>query len=60
MSNISSKSTYLAIGITLAVLSGIMFFWFAQAASAEERGFHHGEFLDSRHGHDHYYPARGH
>ncbi|MDD5168063.1 MAG: DUF6515 family protein [Syntrophales bacterium] len=26
---------------------------------ADERGSHHHEFRDARHGHDHYYPARG-
>ncbi|HYA12851.1 MAG TPA: DUF6515 family protein [Syntrophales bacterium] len=60
MSYNSNKRPYLVIGIMLALLSGIMVFGLTQVARADERGFHHGEFLDGRHGHNHYYPARGH
>ena len=55
-----NKSRYLVIGLMLAVLSGIMPFGLTQVVHAEERGFGHHEFMDSRHGHDHAYPARGH
>jgi hypothetical protein len=47
------------IGLMLTVLSGIMLFGFAQVASAQPRGSGHRQFTDSRHGHDHAYPARG-
>jgi hypothetical protein len=60
MSYNSNKSQYLVIGLTLAVLSGIMFFGFTQVASAQGRGYHPYEFMDSRHGHNHAYPSRGH
>jgi Family of unknown function (DUF6515) len=59
MSLMGSKSRFLLIGIMLALLSGIMMFAFTKVASAEERGYGHGEFMDSRHGHDRAYPARG-
>jgi len=54
-----SKSRFVMIGLMLAVLSGIIMFGVAPTASAEPRGFGHGEFRDSRHGHDHTYMARG-
>jgi len=60
MSYISNRSRYFVIGLMLAVLSGIMLFGFTQVASAEGRGSGHSEFRDSRHGHDHAYPVRGH
>jgi hypothetical protein len=60
MSYISNRSRYFVIGLMLAVLSGIMLFGLTQVVHAEERGFGHHEFMDSRHGHDHAYPARGH
>lgn len=60
MSLIGGKSRFLVIGLMLAILSGILFFGFAQMASAEGRGFGRGEFMDSRYGHDHAYPVRGH
>lgn len=47
------------IGLMLAVLSGIMLSGLTHVVQAEERGFGHHEFMDSRHGHDHAYPARG-
>jgi len=59
MSFISNKSRFLVIALILAVLSGIIFFGFTQVASAQGRGFGRHEFMDSRHGHDHAYPARG-
>jgi hypothetical protein len=47
------------IGLMLTVLSGVILLGFAQTASAEPRGSGHRQFRDSRHGHDHTYPARG-
>ena len=46
--------------VVLTFLSVIMFFNLLQAIGAEEGGFHHGEFYDSRYGHNQYYPAHGH
>jgi hypothetical protein len=43
----------------LLVFSGIMLFGFTQVAGAEERGSGHHQVMDSRHGHNHAYPARG-
>jgi hypothetical protein len=60
MSCIRNTSRYFTIGLMLAVLSGIMLIGLTQVVYAEERGFGHHEFMDSRHGHDHAYPARGH
>ena len=60
MSCIRNTSRYFTIGLILAVLSGSMLFGLTQMASAEERGVGHHEFMDSHHGHDHAYPARGH
>jgi hypothetical protein len=62
MSYIRNKSWYLVIGLVLAVvLSGIILFTVTQMASAEGHvsGAGHHEVMDSRHGHNHAYPARG-
>lgn len=59
MSCIWNKNRFLMIGLILAVLSGVMLFDFARMSQAAERGFGHREFIDSRHGHNHAYPARG-
>jgi hypothetical protein len=59
MSYTHNKSWYVVIGIVLAVLSGIMLLGLTKAVHAEERNFGHHEFMDSRHGHNHAYPARG-
>ena len=59
MSYLRNKSGYFALGLMLAVLSGIMLFGFTQAARADERGFRHHEFMDSHYGHNRSYPARG-
>ena len=58
---INNRNQYLAIGLMLAALSGIMLFGFMQVASAEGHGSDpgHHEVMDSRHGHNHAYPARG-
>ena len=60
MSCIRNTNRYFTIGLMLAVLSGIMLIGLTQVVYAEERGSGHHEFMDSRHGHDHAYPARGH
>ena len=59
MSYLHNKSGYFALGLMLALLSGIMLFGFTQVAHADEHGIGHHEFMDSRHGHNHAYPARG-
>jgi hypothetical protein len=61
MSYIRNRNQYFVIGLVLAVLSSIMIFTFTQVASAEGRGSGsaHHEVMDSRHGHNHAYPARG-
>jgi len=53
-----NKSGYLR-SPDVGLLSGILLFGFTQVAHADERGFRHHEFMDSRHGHNHYYPSRG-
>jgi hypothetical protein len=57
---IRNASRYFAMGLMLAVLSGIMLIGFTQVVCAEERGFRHHEFTDSRYNHSHSYPVRGH
>jgi hypothetical protein len=59
MSYLLNKSWYFTLVLILAVLSGIMLFGFTQEARADERGLRHHEFVDSRYGHGHAYPARG-
>lgn len=59
MSYTCNKNRYVMIGLILAVLSGIILLGFTQAASADERGRGRREFMDSRYGHNHAYPARG-
>jgi hypothetical protein len=59
MSSNRNKRWYLVIGLIIAVFLGIMLFGFTQVASAEARGSGHHEVVDSRHGHNHAYPARG-
>ena len=59
MSYIRNTSRYLVIGLMLIMLSGIMFFGVTQVANAEGRGSGRHEVMDSRHGHNHAYPARG-
>ncbi len=54
-----NTSWYFVIGLMLIVLSGIMLFGFTQVVNAEERGSGRHEVMDSRHGHNHAYPARG-
>ncbi|MCX5846930.1 MAG: hypothetical protein NTW12_11340 [Deltaproteobacteria bacterium] len=59
MSYLHNKSWYFALGVLLAVLSGIMLFGFTQVARADERGFRHHAFMDSHYGHNRSYPSRG-
>ena len=59
MSYLRNKSGYFTLGLMLALLSGIILFGYTQVARADEHGFGHHEFMDSRHGHNHAYPARG-
>ena len=59
MSYIRNTSRYLVIGLMLIMLSGIMLFGVTQVANAEGRGSGRHEVMDSRHGHNHAYPARG-
>jgi hypothetical protein len=63
MSYIRNKNQFFIIGLMLAALSGIMLFGLIQAAHAEGHGSGsgsgHHEVMDSRHGHNYAYPARG-
>ncbi|MCK9197258.1 MAG: hypothetical protein M0P16_09785 [Syntrophales bacterium] len=59
MSYLYNKSWYVALGIMLLVLLGIMWFGFTQVVRADERGSRHQEFRDSNYGHNRYYPSRG-
>ncbi|MBA4422064.1 MAG: hypothetical protein C0390_03045, partial [Syntrophus sp. (in: bacteria)] len=63
---IHDTNRYFALGLILALLSGIMLLGFAQSAQAareerrEERAVSgHREFRDTRYQHDRVYPARG-
>lgn len=60
MSYFSNTVRYLVVGLSLVLLSGVVFLTFTKVASAQGRGFHPHEFMDSRYHHDHAYPARGH
>ncbi len=59
MSYLRNKNGYFALGLMLALLSGILLFGFTQVAQADERGFRHNEFMDSHYGHNRSYPSRG-
>ena len=66
MTHIHHTNRYFALGLMLALLSGIMLLGFAQSAQAareerrDERAVSgHREFRDSRYHHDRVYPARG-
>ena len=59
MTTLRNIAEGIAFVIILTVVSVITLSNFPQAVFGEERGFHHGEFLDGRYGHDHYYPDRG-
>ena len=59
MSNAYIDRRRMALLLVLVVLTGISLFSGLPPALADERGFHHREFMDSRHQHNRYYPARG-
>jgi hypothetical protein len=59
MKNIRNIINSVLVVIVLAVLSGIVLFGNPQALYAQGHNRHQGEFLDARHGHNQYYPARG-
>ena len=60
---IRNRNQYFVIGLMLAALSGLMLSGLIQAAHAEGHGSGsgsgHHEVMDSLHGHNHSYPARG-
>lgn len=60
MTNLLRTKVNLMFAITLIFLSAIMLISLPRTACAEGHQSHHGEFYDSRYGHNHYYPARGH
>ena len=53
------KNGCFALLLILVVLTGISVFAGTRSAIADEREFRRHEFMDSRHGHNHYYPVRG-
>lgn len=59
MTNIYRTNTFFALGLMLALLSGIILFGWLPAAQADDRGRHERQFQDSRYHHDRSYPARG-
>lgn len=59
MSSYRKWSWGFLFGLTLVMFSAIMLFGFIRVADAAERGQSHQEFMDSRHNHNHSYPARG-
>jgi len=59
MSDIINLRKFLAIALSIIMLSGIFIFVLARQASAAERHTRRGEFVDSRYNHNHAYPARG-
>ncbi len=59
MTNWRNVRWYFILGLLLFVFSGIMLSGFTHSAAADEGGFHHQEFVDSRYQHNHSYPVRG-
>jgi hypothetical protein len=59
MSNYRKTSRGFLFVLTLVIFSVVMLSGFIQMADAAERGREHREFMDSRHNHNHSYPARG-
>ncbi len=53
-------SRHFTMELLLGALSGIILIGLTQVANAEGRGGEHRQYTDSRHGHNHSYPARGH
>jgi hypothetical protein len=67
MIHIHKTQGYFALGLMLALLSGIILFGWSQAVQAADRGPHPAdrgphprEFRDARYHHDRSYPVRGH
>jgi len=60
MTHIHPISRTLTLGLLLALFSGSLLFWSAQAAYAGERDFRQHEFRDARHNHNRVYPTQGH
>ena len=59
MTHIHHTSRHFALGLMLALFSGLLLFGSAQAAYAADRAFAQREFRDTRYNHDHVYPVRG-
>jgi hypothetical protein len=60
MKNLHNIMNSVFLVIVLAALSGIILLANPQTVYAQGHGRQHGgEFFDARHGHNHYYPARG-
>jgi hypothetical protein len=59
MNHIYKTNRYFALGLMLALLSGIILFGWLQEVQAAVRGPHPRQFQDSRYHHDRSYPARG-
>jgi len=60
MTHIHHLSKTLTLGLLLALISGSLLLWSAQAGYAGDRGHRPGEFRDARHNHNHVYPVHGH
>jgi hypothetical protein len=59
MSTNHDTSRYFMPVLILVLFSAVILFAFTYPACAAERGYHHQEFMDSRHDHNRSYPARG-
>lgn len=59
MTHIHKTNRYVALGLMLALLSGIILFGRPTSAHSSDRGQHPREFQDSRYHHDRSYPALG-
>jgi hypothetical protein len=59
MSNFSKKTWGFQLSFILIIFSALMLSGFTRMAGAAEREHGRQEFIDSRHHHDHSYPARG-
>ena len=59
MTAIHKTNRYFALGLMLALLSGMLLFGLTRAAHADNRGSRQREFRDSRYNHDRHYPTRG-
>lgn len=59
MKNLRNIMNSVLVAVVVAALAGIILFGNPQAVYAQGHSRQHGEFLDARHGHNHFYPARG-